>query len=48
MKVIADEDDDSEDGEQTARQGKVSWILRALDLIQTWPIKMASGSWCMA
>jgi subtilisin family serine protease len=36
MKVIADEDDDTPGGEQTAKQGKVSWILLAIDQIQNW------------
>ncbi|MBA3884986.1 MAG: S8 family peptidase [Acidobacteria bacterium] len=35
LKVIADEDGDSE-VKQTAGQGKVSWILLAIDRIQQW------------
>ena len=33
MKVIADEDDATEGSEQTAKQGKVSWVLLAIDQI---------------
>ena len=36
LKVIADEDDDTAGSEQTAKQGKVSWILLAIDQIQQW------------
>jgi serine protease AprX len=36
MKVIADDDDDTPGSEQTAKQGKVSWILLAIDTIQRW------------
>jgi serine protease AprX len=36
LKVIADQDDDTEGFAQTAKQGKVSWVLLAIDQIQRW------------
>ncbi|MEO5817846.1 MAG: S8 family peptidase [Gemmatimonadaceae bacterium] len=36
MKVIADKDQQSPNPKQTAGQGKVSWVLMAIDKIQQW------------